>query len=154
VTQREANEAVRRLLEELVGEGQETGLQVAAYLDGHLAIDAWAGLADERDVRLVDSRTVFTAFSMSKGIVATCIHVLADRGMLDYDAPIARYWPEFAATGKERATVRHALTHQLGIPETRPASTSPGQMTGTLCAAASRGSNPGRSLARGLNTTR
>jgi CubicO group peptidase (beta-lactamase class C family) len=120
VTQLEANEAVREVLEGLVSSGQETGLQVAAYLDGHLSIDAWAGLADEREVRPVDERTLFTAFSISKGIVATCIHVLADRGVLHYDAPIATYWPEFAANGKERATVRHALTHQLGIPADPP----------------------------------
>src|SRR5205823_8317360 len=59
----------------------------------------------------------FTVFSTTKGITATCIHMLAERGQLDYDAPIATYWPEFAAHGKEKATVRDGLTHRVGIPQ-------------------------------------
>jgi CubicO group peptidase (beta-lactamase class C family) len=114
------NGDVRELLENLVSSGGEIGLQVAAYLDGRLVVDAWAGLADETSSRPVDGETLFTAFSISKGIAATCVHILADRGLLDYDAPIAEYWPEFAAKGKERATLRHALTHRVGIPQDPP----------------------------------
>jgi CubicO group peptidase (beta-lactamase class C family) len=112
-----APEPVQSLLESLIAEGREVGLQVAAWLEGELVIDAWAGLADAATGRRVDGDTLFTGFSVSKGIVSTCVHILADRGLLDYEAPIARYWPEFAAKNKGRATVRDGLTHRLGIPQ-------------------------------------
>ena len=111
-----ANERVQKLLNELVSNGEEVGLQAAAYLNGELAIDAWAGIADEKSGRKVDGDTLFTVFSTTKGIPATCMHILAERGKIAYDAPIARYWPEFAANGKAGATVRHALTHKVGLP--------------------------------------
>ncbi len=114
------NNAVRKVLNQLIDEGQEIGAQVAAYLDGKLVVDAWAGLADEATNRPVDGKTLFTATSVSKGVTATCIHILADRGLVDYDAPISKYWPEFAANGKERATVRDALAHRVGIPHDPP----------------------------------
>jgi CubicO group peptidase (beta-lactamase class C family) len=119
-TMPDPNESVRSALESLVDDGSEIGAQVAAYLDGDLAVDAWAGSTDESNKRPVDGDSLFTGFSISKGITATCIHILADRGLVDYDAPIARYWPEFAARGKGRATVRHALTHRVGIPQDPP----------------------------------
>jgi CubicO group peptidase (beta-lactamase class C family) len=108
----------------MVESGEETGLQVAAYLDGRLVIDAWAGTADPATGRKVDGETLFTVFSTTKGITATCIHVLAERGQLDYDAPVARYWPEFAARGKECVTVRDALTHRAGVPQMPDGSTT------------------------------
>src|SRR6185436_17496121 len=114
------NEAVRQLLESLTGEGPELGLQVAAYLDGKLVIDCWSGVADTETGQAVDGRSMFTVFSTSKGVTATCIHMLADRGKLDYDDPICKYWPEFAVEGKEHATIRHALTHRVGVPQTPP----------------------------------
>ena len=114
------NNKVRSVLESLVHDGGEIGVQVAAYLDGKLVIDEWAGLADEASQSPVDGGTLFTAFSISKGITATCIHILADRGLIDYDAPVADYWPEFAAGGKTRATIRHVLTHRAGIPQDPP----------------------------------
>lgn len=114
------NQIVRTVLESLVHDGGEIGVQVAAYLDGKLVIDAWAGLADEVSHDPVDGDTLFNAFSISKGITSTCIHILADKGFLDYDAPIANYWPEFAARGKASATICHALTHRVGIPQDPP----------------------------------
>jgi CubicO group peptidase (beta-lactamase class C family) len=112
----DANVKVTRVLERLVDSGEELGLQVAAYLDGELVIDAWAGPADEASGRMVDGDTLFPVFSSSKGPTATCIHILAERGKLFYDEPIAKYWPEFAAKGKQFATIRHALTHRVGVP--------------------------------------
>jgi CubicO group peptidase (beta-lactamase class C family) len=116
----DANGEVQEVLESLVAKGPEVGLQVAAYLDGRLVVDAWAGLADAETGRRVDGATLFTAFSMSKGIVATCVHILADRGLLDYDESVAAYWPEFGVKGKAKATVRDALAHGLGIPQDPP----------------------------------
>ncbi|MBI4305156.1 MAG: beta-lactamase family protein [Chloroflexi bacterium] len=111
------NERIAHLIQELVDSGQELGLQVAAYLRGKLVVDTWAGVADEKTGRKVDGDTLFTSWSTTKGWVATCVHILADRKNLGYDEPIARYWPEFAAKGKEKATVQHALTHMTGVPQ-------------------------------------
>ncbi len=111
---------VQKVLDDLVKNGHEIGVQVAAYLDGKPVIDAWAGHADEATNRPVDGETLFTATSVSKGITATCVHILADRGVVNYDTPIAKYWPEFAANGKGRATIRDALTHRVGIPQDPP----------------------------------
>jgi len=55
-------------------------------------------------------------FSVTKAVTATALHIQAERGLIDYDKPIAHYWPEFAAQGKDKATVRDALTHRAGIP--------------------------------------
>src|SRR5262245_22065381 len=92
------------LLQELAadaGEGAPPGLQVAAYLRGELVVDAWAGVADPATGRPVTGDTLFTVYSASKAIVSTCVHLLAERGLLDYDAPVAAYWPAFGAHGKE-----------------------------------------------------
>lgn len=119
----DANARVKAVLEKIIQEGREVGLQVAAYLDGELVIDTWAGLADEATGRPVDGDTLFTVFSTTKGITATCIHMLADRGKLDYDDPIVKYWPEFGKHGKDKATIRHGLTHRIGIPQMPDGST-------------------------------
>lgn len=111
------SERIQKVLEGLIHDHGEVGMQTAAYLEGKLIIDSWAGLADKAEERPVNGETLFTAFSISKGITATCIHILADRGLLDYDAPISRYWPEFGVRGKSEATIMHALTHQAGIPK-------------------------------------
>ena len=110
------NQRVQQLIDDLVESGEEVGLQVAAYLEGELVVDAWAGLADEATGRPVNGDTLFTSWSTTKGFAATCLHLLADRGMIDYDTPVAEYWPEFAAHGKSKVTVRDVLTHRAGVP--------------------------------------
>jgi CubicO group peptidase (beta-lactamase class C family) len=94
----------------------EVGIQVAAYLGEELVVDAWAGVADRSTGRLVDGDTLFVPFSVTKGIVATSLHLQAERGFVEYDAPVSKYWPEFAQNGKETTTVRDALSHRAGIP--------------------------------------
>src|SRR5579884_594680 len=121
---RKTVDEVQGLLDELVASGREVGLQAAAYLGGELVLDTWAGTADEQTGRAVDGDTLFVVFSATKGVMATSIHMLADRGELDYEAPVARYWPEFGKHGKERVTLRQALSHQAGIPQ-MPAGTTP-----------------------------
>lgn len=134
----DAQAAVQAVLDELVERDQERGLQVAAYLDGELVVDAWSGIADPATGREVDGDTLFTVFSTTKGFTATVIHLLAERGLLDYDTPIARYWPEFAAHGKAGITVRHALTHTAGgCPICRTGRRRPTCATGRPSAAAS-----------------
>jgi CubicO group peptidase (beta-lactamase class C family) len=93
-------------------------MAVAVYHHGELVVDAWTGRRNaagdpwERD-------TMSMSFSTTKGVVATIVHRLVDRGVLDYDATVASYWPEFAAAGKESITLRHLLTHQAALHDVR-----------------------------------
>ena len=107
---------IQALLDELVAKGSEWGAQAAAYLDGKLVVDASAGISDPATGRAVDAQTLFPVFSTTKGMAATVVHRLVERGLLDYDTPIADYWPEFAAHGKGGVTLRHALNHHRGVP--------------------------------------
>lgn len=113
----DAQAAVQTLLDDLIASGIEQGVQVSAYRDGEQVVDAWAGIADPATGQSVDGETLFTVFSVSKGITATVIHLLAERGKLAYDEPVATYWPEFGSHGKERITLRHVLAHQAGVPQ-------------------------------------
>ncbi|MEV3986140.1 serine hydrolase domain-containing protein [Nonomuraea sp. NPDC049758] len=113
----DARQHVQRLLHDLVAAGRETGVQVAAHLHGELVVNAGADLADPRADRPVDDRTLFHSWSTGKGLTAAVVHVLADRGRLSYDTPIAEYWPEFAAHGKQGITLAHVLVHTAGVPQ-------------------------------------
>jgi len=113
-----ANDKVRAVLASLVEDTPEIGLQVAAYVDGELVIDAWAGMADPAAGKPVDGDTLFMLSSTTKGVTATCLHLCVEKHGLSYDMPIVEVWPEFGAHGKERATLRHALAHQTGVPQT------------------------------------
>jgi len=123
----DANATVRAAIEKAIAAGTEIGVQVAAYYQGRLAIDTWGGLADETTGRKVDGETLFNVYSVAKAVTATALHMQVDRGLIEYDAPIARYWPEYAAHGKQKTTVRHALTHRAGIPQ-MPEGVTPEQM--------------------------
>ena len=113
-----ANGVVQRALQSLVDDGPEVGLQVAAYVDGALVINACAGAAHEATGRPVDADTLFMLSSTTKGVTATLAAILADRAKLDYDQPMASYWPEFGAHGKDRVTVREVIAQRSGIPQT------------------------------------
>lgn len=105
----------------------EVGIQFAVYKDEELVVDVWGGVADQATGRKVDRQTLFNVFSVTKAITATAVHIQAERGLVSYDAPIARYWPEFAAHGKDTTTVRDGLSHRTGIPA-MPAGVTPEQM--------------------------
>jgi len=94
----------------------EVGASLAIYLDGKLMVDLWGGIADTATGRPWEEDTMAVVFSSTKGMAATCMHMLADRGLLDFSAPVATYWPEFAANGKKDVTVAMALSHQTGVP--------------------------------------
>ncbi|MEI8246228.1 MAG: serine hydrolase domain-containing protein [Lentisphaerota bacterium] len=111
-----AQRYIQELLNDLVERNIDRGIQVAAYLNGRLVIDAWAGIADPSTGREVTGETLFPVFSAGKGITATAIHILAGQGKLDYDTPIAACWPEFGKHGKDRITLRQALSHTAGLP--------------------------------------
>ena len=109
-------QTVQGLLDEFVAQGTEWGAQAVASVDGKLVADACAGTTgDPAGSQKVNGDTLFPVFSTTKGIAATVIHRLVERGLLDYDTPIAEYWPEFAAHGKGGITLRHALNHTAGL---------------------------------------
>jgi CubicO group peptidase (beta-lactamase class C family) len=112
-----ANAAVQRAIDAAIASGREIGLQVAAYHRGRLVVDAWGGVADPATGRPVDGGTLFNVYSVTKAVAATAVHMLVDRGRLDYESPVARWWPEYAAQGKERTTLRDVLTHRACIPQ-------------------------------------
>jgi CubicO group peptidase (beta-lactamase class C family) len=107
---------IQAALDESVAEGIERGVQVAVYHRGELVVNSCTGIADATRNRRVDETTLFPVFSTTKGIVATLLHLLVERGQITYETPIAEVWPEFAAHGKGSITLRHALNHTSGIP--------------------------------------
>jgi CubicO group peptidase (beta-lactamase class C family) len=118
-----ANRAVSDALHRAIVDKGEIGIQVAAYLGEELVIDCWAGIADHETGRPVDADTLFNVFSVSKAIVSTAVHVQAEKGLLDYDRPVADYWPEFARNGKGDITIRDVLNHHSGTPQMPPGTT-------------------------------
>lgn len=99
----------------------EVGAAVCVMLDGEPVVDLWGGVADVETDRPWDENTVVVVMSCTKGAVALCGHMLADRGLLDMDAPVAKYWPEFAAHGKANILVRHVFSHQSGVAHVKDA---------------------------------
>src|ERR687893_47014 len=116
----ELQQQVQQAINELVKSGAERGLQVSVYQHGEQIVDAVAGVADPSSGRHVTTDTLFFSYSIGKGVAATVVHVLAERGALDYDTRIVELWPEFGAHGKDRATVRHALSQSVGVPGLPP----------------------------------
>jgi CubicO group peptidase (beta-lactamase class C family) len=96
--------------------GQETGAALAVYVDGRLVIDVWGGWADVARTQRWQRDTLATTFSVCKPLAALAVLRYVATGEIDLDAPVARYWPEFGAHGKDQATVRHALSHAAGVP--------------------------------------
>ena len=123
------NDIFKIVCEEFVANFQERGeigAGLAIYLDGKLMVDLWGGVADTATGRPWAENTMAVVFSATKGMAATCMHMLADRGLLDFDEPVATYWPEFAANGKEDITAAMALSHQAGIPAWQAQDLPPG----------------------------
>jgi CubicO group peptidase (beta-lactamase class C family) len=101
-------------------EGDETrrdvGASLSVYRRGERVADLWGGWRDAARTQAWTRDTLVNVWSTTKGVVATAFAMAHDRGLIDYDAPVSRYWPEFAANGKERTTVSHVLSHQAGLP--------------------------------------
>ena len=114
-TCREGFEAVRDAFERNFGEGLEVGAAAAVTVDGESVVDIWAGDADANGTPW-DRDTIVNVYSTTKTMAATCMLALADRGELDFDAPVCEYWPEFAQNGKEGVLVRHVMSHTAGLP--------------------------------------
>ena len=97
----------------------EVGASVAMYIDGKLVVDLWGGHADKARTKPWTRDTLVNIYSTTKGLAAMCAHRLVDQGKLDLDAPVAKYWPEFAQAGKEKLPVRYLLSHRAGLPAIR-----------------------------------
>jgi CubicO group peptidase (beta-lactamase class C family) len=108
--------AVRDAFAENFARGREVGASVSITLNGDTVVDLWGGSADEMQTRPWIQDTLVNVYSTTKGMGATCAHMLVDRGQLDLDAPVARYWPEFAQAGKASLPVRYLLSHRAGLP--------------------------------------
>ncbi|KAB2386315.1 serine hydrolase domain-containing protein [Actinomadura montaniterrae] len=108
--------AVPGALAELLDCG-DTGGSAAVFVDGEPVVDVWGGFADAERTVPWQRDTITNVWSVTKTMTALCALVLADRGELDPDAPVGRYWPEFGAAGKEKVLVRHLLAHTAGLPD-------------------------------------
>ncbi len=108
-------ERVATVLAGHIDDGLDVGASVAVAIDGELVVDLWGGHQDAERARPWERDTIVNVFSTTKTMTALCALMLADRGELDLHAPVARYWPEFAAAGKESIEVRHLLGHTAGL---------------------------------------
>jgi CubicO group peptidase (beta-lactamase class C family) len=111
-----AFEPLRAALSDILVAGSEIGVALAVYVDGRPVIDLWAGHENAERTRPWRADTIVNLYSVGKAVTAVCALRLVDAGLLDLDAPIARYWPEFAQAGKARIPVRFLLTHEAGMP--------------------------------------
>ena len=97
----------------------ELGAAVAVTVEGRPVVDVWAGWMDRECTRPWRQDTLVDVFSVGKAMATICVLRLVERGQIDLDAPVSRYWPEFAAAGKRDVTVRMLLSHRAGLPAVR-----------------------------------
>ncbi|HLH27425.1 MAG TPA: serine hydrolase domain-containing protein [Acidimicrobiales bacterium] len=108
-------EGVAATLAQSLDAGTDVGASVAVVLDGELVVDAWGGTVDEAGNVPWERDTITNVWSTTKTMTFLCALMLADRGDLDFSSPVARYWPEFKAAGKEGVEVRHVMAHAAGL---------------------------------------
>ncbi len=96
-------------------EGLEVGASLAVTIDGKFVVDLWGGFMDGSMAQPWEKNTIINVYSITKVMTSICIHILVDRGLLDLDEPVAKYWPEFAQAGKENIPVRYLLSHSAGL---------------------------------------
>jgi CubicO group peptidase (beta-lactamase class C family) len=106
---------LRRQLQTHLDTGEELGASLVVDLDGDRVVDLWGGYRDQARTTAWDEHTIVNVWSTTKTVTALATLMLVDRGQLDVYAPIARYWPDFAAAGKEDVQVRHLLSHTSGV---------------------------------------
>ena len=111
-----AFELLRAALGDILATGAEVGAALAIYLDGEPVVDLWGGHADRARTRAWRRDTIVNLYSVGKAVTAICLLRLVEAERVDLDAPVARYWPEFAQAGKARLPLRYLLTHQAALP--------------------------------------
>jgi CubicO group peptidase (beta-lactamase class C family) len=107
--------AVRDVLDAQLASGADVGASVAVHHRGEVVVDLWGGWVDDTRTAPWDADTLVNVWSTTKTMTFLVALMLADRGELDFDAPVARYWPEFAANGKGAIEVRHLMSHTAGL---------------------------------------
>ena len=108
-------DSVRELFTAKLDSGEDLGASLVVNIDGEMVVDLWGGWADEDRTIPWTENTISCVFSTTKTMTSLAALVLVDRGELDLDANVAKYWPEFAANGKGRIKVRHLLSHSSGV---------------------------------------
>ena len=108
-------EALRNALARNLDSGDELGASLVIDVDGDIVVDLWGGSCDEKRTTAWSEHTITNVWSTTKTITSLAALMLVDRGELDLDAPVARYWPEFAAEGKQDILVRHLMSHASGV---------------------------------------
>lgn len=108
-------EPLREAFARNFAEHGEVGAACCVYLHGEPVVDLHGGVADAATGHPWQADTLQLVFSATKGVTATCVLMLVERGAIDLDAPVARYWPEFAANGKDAIPVRWLLSHRAGL---------------------------------------
>lgn len=108
-------EAVAEQFAKNFEEHNELGASCAVTIEGETVVDLWGGCAEEGTNRAWEKDTVSIIWSATKGATALCAHMLVSRGLLDLDAPVSKYWPDFAQNSKDRITTRMLLNHQAGL---------------------------------------
>ena len=107
--------SVRTAFEANLASGADVGASFCATIDGEVVVDLWGGFADEARTRPWERDTIINVYSTTKTMTALTALLVADRGELDFDAPVAKYWPEFAANGKQAVKVSHLMSHSSGL---------------------------------------
>ena len=108
-------EALREALARNLDSGEELGASIVVDIDGNVVVDMWGGFRDQARTLPWTEDTITNVWSSTKTITSLAALMLVDRGELDVDAPVARYWPQFAAAGKQDVLVRHVMSHSSGV---------------------------------------
>ncbi|MFI1917808.1 serine hydrolase domain-containing protein [Nocardia sp. NPDC020380] len=111
---------LRTLFEQNLTSGEELGASMVIDIDGEIAVDLWGGYIDSERTRPWEPDTITNVWSSTKTVTSLAVLMLVDRGLLDVHAPVAKYWPEFAANGKEHIELRHLLSHTSGVSGWEP----------------------------------
>lgn len=135
-------ETVRDAFEANFAERGEVGAACCVYLGDRPVVDIWGGTTTRDGAESYGPRTLQMVASATKGALAICVHRLVERGELDLDAPVARYWPEFATAGKGELPVRYLLSHRAGLPTTATPLTLPDVLDWDVVTAALAGTEP------------
>lgn len=108
-------ELLRTEFEKNLTSGEELGASIVVDVDGDVVVDLWGGFCDGERTRPWGADTITNVWSSTKTVTSLAVLMLVDRGVLDVHAPVAKYWPEFAANGKDRIELRHLLSHTSGV---------------------------------------
>lgn len=109
-------EPLRQIFEQNIQRFGEHGASFCVIHNGSVVVDLWGGFADKARKNTWRADTITNVWSTTKGLLALAMHMLADRGLVDFQAPVAQYWPEFSRNGKEKVLVGHVLAHTAGLP--------------------------------------